>query len=43
MDFKKMVRVEWDGFTGSGWGPLKGFCEHSNEPSDSIKCREILE
>jgi hypothetical protein len=22
---------------GSGWGPVVGFCEHSNEPSGSIK------
>jgi hypothetical protein len=24
-------------------GPVEGSCEHGNEPSDSIKCWEILE
>jgi hypothetical protein len=29
--------------SGSGLGPLEGFCEHGNEPSGYIKCWEILE
>jgi hypothetical protein len=28
---------------GSGEGPVAGFCEHDNEPSDSIKGREFLD
>jgi hypothetical protein len=27
----------------SGEGPVDGSCEHGNEPSDSIKCWEVLE
>jgi hypothetical protein len=30
-------------WTGRGGGPLAGFCEHGNEPSDSIKCGEFLD
>jgi hypothetical protein len=26
-----------------GWEPVKGSCEHGNEPSGSIKCWEGLE
>jgi hypothetical protein len=29
--------------SGSGQGPIEGSCEHGNEPSDSIKCWEVLE
>jgi hypothetical protein len=29
--------------SGSGLGPVKGSCEHGDEPSGSIKCWEILE
>jgi hypothetical protein len=29
--------------SGSGQGPMAGFCEQSNEPSDSIKCWEFLD
>jgi hypothetical protein len=29
--------------SGSGYGPVKDCCEHGNEPSDSIKCWEVLE
>jgi len=28
---------------GSGHGPVAGSCEHSNEPSGSIKGREFLD
>jgi hypothetical protein len=28
---------------GSGQAPVVGFCEHGNEPSGSIKCREFLD
>jgi hypothetical protein len=28
---------------GSGYGYVAGTCEHGNEPSGSIKCREILD
>jgi hypothetical protein len=28
---------------GSGQEQMVGFCEHSNEPSHSIKCREFLD
>jgi hypothetical protein len=34
--------IGWD-LCGSGWGPVEGSCEHSNEPSGSIKCWEVLE
>jgi hypothetical protein len=27
---------------GSGYGPVAGSCEHGNESSGSIKCREFL-
>jgi hypothetical protein len=29
----------WTGLnsSGSGYGPLAGFCEHGNEPSGSMK------
>jgi hypothetical protein len=27
--------------SGAGWGQEAGFCEHSNEPSGSIKCGEF--
>jgi hypothetical protein len=29
--------------SGSGSGPVEGCFEHGNEPSDSIKCWEVLE
>jgi hypothetical protein len=29
--------------SGSGQGPVRGYCEHGNEPSGSIKCWEVLE
>jgi hypothetical protein len=37
-----MVWIGLD-LSGSGKGPVEGSCEHSNEPSDSIKCWEVLE
>jgi hypothetical protein len=33
-------RLDWP---GSGQTPMKGSCEHCNEPLGSIKCWEILE
>jgi hypothetical protein len=27
--------------SGSGEGPVTGSCEHSNEPSGSVKCGEF--
>jgi hypothetical protein len=44
MDFKR-DRMEWCGphQFGSGWGPVDGPCEHSNKPSCSMKCWEVLE
>jgi hypothetical protein len=38
----------WDGINWIGliWlriGPVKGSCEHGNEPTGSIKCWEVLE
>jgi hypothetical protein len=29
--------------SGSGMGPVKGSCEHGNEPAGSIKCWEVHE
>jgi hypothetical protein len=29
--------------TGSGYGPIAGFCEHGNEPSGYIKGWELLD
>jgi hypothetical protein len=29
--------------SGSGWGPVEGFCEHGDEPSGSINFWEVLE
>jgi hypothetical protein len=29
-------------FSGLGWGPVVGFCEHSNDPSGSIKGAQFL-
>jgi hypothetical protein len=29
--------------SGAGYGAVEGSCEHSNEPSGSIKCWEVLE
>jgi hypothetical protein len=29
--------------SSSRYGPAEGSCEHGNEPSDSIKCWDILE
>jgi hypothetical protein len=29
--------------SGSGEGPVEDPCEHGNEPSDSIKCKDDLE
>jgi hypothetical protein len=34
--------IRWDG-SGSGQGPVEGSCEHGDEPSDSLKCWEVLE
>jgi hypothetical protein len=28
--------------SSSGWGLVDGSCKHCNEPSGSIKCREVL-
>jgi hypothetical protein len=35
----------WYGLNLSGprWRPVAGFCEHSNEPSGSIKFWDVLE
>jgi len=30
-------------FSGSGWGPMTGSCEHSNEPSGSIRGWEFFD
>jgi hypothetical protein len=39
--------IGWDGMDwidlAPGEGPVKGSCEHSNEPLGSIKCWEVLE
>jgi hypothetical protein len=32
--------IGWDGMD---WIDLEGSCEHGDEPSDSIKCWEVLE
>jgi hypothetical protein len=29
--------------SGSGQGPVKGSCDHGDEPSGSIKCWDVLE
>jgi hypothetical protein len=36
-----LVRCGLD-YSGSRYGPVVGFCEHSNEPSGSIKGAEFL-
>jgi hypothetical protein len=38
-------RMGWYGVdrAASGKGPVVSSCEHGNEPSDSIKCWEVLE
>jgi hypothetical protein len=36
----KRPKLDW---SVSGYGLMEGSCEHGNEPSDSIKCWEILE
>jgi hypothetical protein len=33
----------WIELSGSGQGPVVGFCEHGNEPSDSTTGEEYLE
>jgi hypothetical protein len=39
--------IGWDGMDwidqAQDRGPVEGSCEHGNEPSGSIKCREVLE
>jgi hypothetical protein len=40
MDFKE-TRCALDS-SGSGYRPMMGSCEHSNEPLDSIKGGEFL-
>jgi hypothetical protein len=44
MDLRE-TRLGWSGLdrSGSGEGPVEGSCEQGNEPSDSIKCWEVLE
>jgi len=37
----KMSRCGLDS-CGSGYGPVAGSCEHSSEPSGSIKGKEFL-
>jgi hypothetical protein len=32
--------LDW---SGSGYGPVEGFCEYGNEPPGSLKCWEVLE
>jgi hypothetical protein len=43
MDLKR-DRMGWYELdrSGSGWGPVEGYCEHGNEPLDSINCLEVL-
>jgi hypothetical protein len=45
--FDSLREIGWEGMywidSGSGQGPVEGSCEHSNEPSGSIKCWEVLE
>jgi hypothetical protein len=38
-------RMGWYGLdrSGSGYGQVEGSCEHDDEPSDSLKCWEVLE
>jgi hypothetical protein len=42
LDLREM---EWYGMerSGSGYGPVKGSCEHGDEPLGYIKCWKILE
>jgi hypothetical protein len=42
---KLRERMGWYGLdrSGLGQGPVEGSCEHGDEPSDSIKCWEVLE
>jgi hypothetical protein len=43
MDLRdRMGRYGLD-WSGSGLGPVEGTCEHSNEPSGSTKCPEVVE
>jgi hypothetical protein len=35
--------MEWTGSTWLKIRTVEGSCEHSNEPSGSIKCSEVLE
>jgi hypothetical protein len=36
--------MAWYGLdlSGSGWGPVEGFCEHGNEPSGPIIIEKLL-
>jgi hypothetical protein len=38
----KETRYELDS-SGSGQGPVAGYCEHFNEPSGSVKRRGFLD
>jgi hypothetical protein len=33
----------WTRFSGSGWGPVAGFCECCNEPSGFRNGRELFD
>jgi hypothetical protein len=39
------ARMGWYGLDrcGSRYGPVKGSCQHGNEPWGSLKCRDVLE
>jgi hypothetical protein len=39
------MRLEWYGLdsSGSGYGPVAGFCERGNGLPGSVKCWKILE
>jgi hypothetical protein len=42
-DHRDRIRCYKLGRVGTEYGPVEGSCEHSNEPSCSIKCWEILQ
>jgi hypothetical protein len=39
----KEIGLEGVGWNSSSWEPVAVSCEHGNEPSGSIKCREFLQ
>jgi hypothetical protein len=42
MNLKEIGCEDMENSRGSGQGPQAGSCEHSNEPSGSIKGREFI-